>query len=692
MSQVIKLSRKEVMTKVWGRPLEVSPIRRLEELRYKNKARSIVTTPKKPRVVPGTKLRISLLDVPITYRDTKIPLREVPRTEMLDVDFWERFGNSLNEEVYEAIVFLWHVHAEEHCKLILKGGPKAWEAEYRACKANKVYYMAYWWRIVDYNRRNRRLFMNPIQRVYWKNRGSTEEPEPYIDVILKARKQGLSTIILADFGHDVMFERYTRAVCLTHKMDASRELRRRFSDSVKRLPPFLRPATVQDNAAEMRFRVTAFGEELDSGFFIDSARAIESGRATDIDRLHLSEHAYYADPEATAAALMEAMREGGRIAIESTPNGDNDFAVKFRLGDPESDTSRYGELADAAGLVYRSHFFRWFDDPRYRIAVPKGAPAIVPNKEEKQLVNAYGLTDSQLNFRRRRMARYTAEGGRFTFLKDFPEDKRSCFILSAGGHVFDLSRLEETRLLLLTMAPPIKKQKSNYHIHTWIPVEKELKYIAGCDTSEGETGSNPAGVGILELATGEQVASLHGLLTPYELAHAAAELSDKYNIAMLVVERNNTGHAVLQELLHHIMYPNIYWHVPFAATKKTTAPMKPGWPTGVGKNEVIGSMREGLADEETGIIVNDLDFVDECSTFISDQTVHGNIRTFAQPGCYDDRVMYWSIAWHVRKLILLGRIPANMAPQIVRLGSVGAGLKGPALRTSGGLFTGRPAV
>ena len=240
----------------------MSPIRRMTEI-----AREASLT--KPQ--PGFRLKICPEQVPITYRGVDGVVGDIPTTEMLDEDFWDRFGESLTEATFEGITLVWHAHAEAHCKAVMQGGPKMWEAEYRACKANKIYMLAYWWQIIDYNRRKRRLFMNPIQRIYWKNRGSIEQPEPYIDVVLKARKQGLSTIILADFGHDVMFDRYTRAVCITHKMDASRELRRRFSASIDRLPPFLRPAVVQDNAAEIRFRVTAFGEELDSGFYIDSA-------------------------------------------------------------------------------------------------------------------------------------------------------------------------------------------------------------------------------------------------------------------------------------------------------------------------------------------------------------------------------------------------------------------------------------
>jgi len=663
-----KLSRGEILEKVWGRPVEVSPLRNLVEAgQYK----AIAFNPKFGFDVPlPTKLIGNPAYYKIEYKGQKISLGDIPHVEMLELDFWGRFGDSLDEMVYEAICQVWHDHAEAHCNTIMQGGPQAWETEYYACKANKLYMLAYWWVIVDYRRRKRRLFLNPIQRKFWTNRGSVCQPEPYIDIVLKARKQGLSTIILADFGHDVMFQPFTRAVCLTHKMDASKEMRRRFSDSIRRLPAFLRPATVTDSAAEMRFRVTSFGDELDSGFYIDSARAIESGRATDVDRLHLSEYAYYQDPEMTSAALFEAMREGGRICIESTPNGDNDFAVKFRLGDPESLKSLLHNQHAAAGDIYRSHFFRWFDDPRYRVAITR---EFNPSEEERLLTRAHGLTPSQINFRRRRMARYTAEGGRYTFLKDFPEDKRTCFILSAGGHVFSIEKIEEQRLLIMAMPGPaiIVPKRGIGRAKRWYPAEKGRWYIAGCDTSEGEQGGNPSGAIIIDGVLGEQVADVHGIFTPYELAYESAELCAEYNNALLIVERNNHGAAVLAELLHHICYPNVYWHVPFAATKKTTAPMKPGWPTGVGKAEAVGSLREGLESEEIGMVVNDIDFLDECLTYVSDRTAFGNLKTHAQPGCLDDRVMKNAIAWHVRKLVLLGRVPFDMAPKIITLATPG---------------------
>ena len=76
---------------------------------------------------------------------------------------------------------------------------------------------------------------------------------------------------------------------------------------------------------ELVFVRTADGKPLNSKYVVGTAGCWNFGRGKDIDNLHLSEYGYYPKSVYIKNGAMQALREGGRIAIESTANGFNDF-------------------------------------------------------------------------------------------------------------------------------------------------------------------------------------------------------------------------------------------------------------------------------------------------------------------------------------------------------------------------------
>ncbi len=53
---------------------------------------------------------------------------------------------------------------------------------------------------------------------------------------------------------------------------------------------------------------------------------------------------------------------------------------------------------------------------------------------------------------------------------------------------------------------------------------------------------------VFDRASGEHVATLHGQFQPWRMGELLKTVGTTYGGAMLVVERNNHGHAVLQAL------------------------------------------------------------------------------------------------------------------------------------------------
>ena len=70
-------------------------------------------------------------------------------------------------------------------------------------------------------------------------------------------------------------------------------------------------------------------------------------------------------------------------------------------------------------------------------------------------------------------------------------------------------------------------------------------YVIGADPAEGNPTSDESSLTVLDRDSGEEVASLAGKFQPSTLAAHIDRISQWYNAAFVMVERNNHGHAVL---------------------------------------------------------------------------------------------------------------------------------------------------
>ena len=70
-------------------------------------------------------------------------------------------------------------------------------------------------------------------------------------------------------------------------------------------------------------------------------------------------------------------------------------------------------------------------------------------------------------------------------------------------------------------------------------------YVIGGDPAEGNPTSDDSAAIVLDIATGEEVASLQGKFQPSLFAEYLSQLAEYYHRARILVERNNHGHAVI---------------------------------------------------------------------------------------------------------------------------------------------------
>lgn len=363
--------------------------------------------------------------------------------------------------------------------------------------------------------------------------------------------------------------------------------------------------------------------ELNSQFFIGTASSSGEGRGDTLQRVHGSEVSKWGKGPRRrefvsdlVAGLTEAASHG-EVVLETTANGrewfyDTYTAAKNRQND------------------FTPVFLPWYWDPTYRMDATSFDPAEIRDtlqEDEIELMERHRLALSQIAWRRNKKRAL-----RGLFLQEYPEDDLSCW-LTEGLCFFDVGSL----LDLMEALPeyPTTEVPSGYVVEWEQPIPGE-EYVAGSDTSEGVPGSDPNGTGILHRRTGRQVAALHGVFTPAELAVHSARLCRKYNEAFWGIERNNHGHAVLVHVTNGdspAYYHNLYYHDDGRAGWVTSPKTRPA---------MLSDLKEAV--EEGYMEIRDRQFLDECRGFVKQ-------RNGKYSGTPDDAVLKWAIAWQMRDML-----------------------------------------
>jgi hypothetical protein len=156
--------------------------------------------------------------------------------------------------------------------------------------------------------------------------------------------------------------------------------------------------------------------------------------------------------------------------------------------------------------------------------------------------------------------------------------------------------------------------------------------VVAVDSAGGGEDGDFAAVQVVEIATGLQCAELRERLRPAELARVSVQMAREYRGALIAVERNNHGAAVLAYLQTSERYERVYRQQGEA-----------GWlTTAASKPEMIARMGVLLAESPERFMSKRL--LAECRTFVADERG----RAAAAAGSHDDLVMAMAIAQTVR--------------------------------------------
>lgn len=429
------------------------------------------------------------------------------------------------------------------------------------------------------------------------------------NIVLKARQLGITTYVAARFFINCITQEGTLTVQVAHDQRSAEEIFRIVHRFLDNLPKGLRKGALVTSRANVRQIVFP---ELDSEYRVETAADPNAGRGLTIRNLHCSEVARWPrDVAETLASLRAAVPPDGEIFLESTPNG---AAGVF-----------YDEWQSAGQTGYTRHFYPWWWDPAYE------RPLKITSftEEEAELRKKHGLTTEQIAFRREMQVNFRSRAR-----EEFAEDPESCF-LASGECVFDLEIIEER----LKLPAPIVEQVDNGRLLTFFPPitaangGEAKQYIVAVDPAGGGPDGDYSCAEVIETANGLQCAELHGHFSPQELAARVAVLAQKYNRALVAVERNNHGHAVLAHLTMNQAYTNLY---------QTGGQL--GWVTNLATRPRMLENFGALLSQAPFLFYSPR-LLEECRTFIR----HNDGTCSAARGAHDDTVMAMAIAQEVRR-------------------------------------------
>ena len=319
------------------------------------------------------------------------------------------------------------------------------------------------------------------------------------NVILKARQLGISTISAAYVAWLMMFHREKNVLVIATKFNTAANLVKKVKAIIKNLPPWLRISTVDiDNRTSF---VLSNGSQIKA-----SSTSGDAGRSEALSLLVIDEAAHVEGLEDLWMGLYPTLSTGGRCIALSTPNGVGNWFHKI-----------YSE-ADSAVNDFHPTVLPW---------------NVHPDRDQQW------FEKETRNMSRREIAQ-----------------ELECNFNMSGETVFSSEDMEK---YLNSCKEP--KYRTGFDRNRWIweGHQQGGEYFISADVARGD-GKDFSTALVFKAATMEIVAEYKGKLTPDLFSKILYDIGVEYGNALLVVENNTVGFAVLDKL-RESQYPNLYYSI-----------------------------------------------------------------------------------------------------------------------------------
>lgn len=486
-------------------------------------------------------------------------------------------------------------------------------------------------------------------------------------IVLKARREGVSTIVQGTFCHRGCTRAGFKARTIADDHEKASNLHGMLETMYDHLPAQIKPGRLATRA----------GRELKlangSSFKTETAKDANAGRSSSSGALHASEFGFWDYPERTLIAMLQTVPDvlGSMVVIESTANGvGNAFHSEWLR-------------AERGDSPYTPLFFSWLDDPGYDhgLGVTMRSLGDISDREHHLLENL-GARPGQIAWRRHKINQ-DLMGDEELFDQEYPETPDVAF-LATGRPFFQRDHMAKFR-----GSEPIGRFKIEGHFvrgkksekkatrdpkgPLWIYElpEKDTRYVIFVDPAGvvgeqkakhfrgSEDPSDYTVMWVINCKTMKTAAVWHDRIDLGLGGMEVAKLGVIYNRATICPETTGGYGFVLTEKLREIGYAHI--HRDRLRNKYDRHRVDTyGWATTTATRPLMLETLRDVLREDPGLLQH-VPLRGEMQSFV----IGSNHIPSAAPGCHDDLVLAAAGAYTVapdytQRTIAL---PARLGPK-----------------------------
>jgi hypothetical protein len=523
-----------------------------------------------------------------------------------------------------------------------------------------------------------KLNSSQLKRLHLVNRFKQSATSAVKILDLKGRQMGASTFWEGYLHAHVSQRKGVQACIIADDVPGSSyilNMSKRYQRELEKNYPHIATPIRQTNEKKVVFADT------ESFIMVDTSNNIDAGQKYTYHLVHCSEIAKFDHPDELMGGFLQSVPKNpsSLIACESTANGIGNWFHREVM-------KAYSHETD-----WHLIFTPWFEHAEYQLPVSKKQRKFLTNTmivEESALITQFNCTHEQLWWRRMTVINdcqgcnmqknddtttpdamlyepdLSFQGSLDLFDQYFPSSVEKAFIAS-GRSVFNITALKTMQNTAPRMiaynyttgktTEPLKpgvnyargrlyEEKDAFYFSfelsgSWCVFELPtvgVDYMLGADVAEGiekEGGTKQndySAVSIRRRDTLAQVACYRAHIDTASFAHEIRYAAMCYNGCMVACERNNHGHAVIQELLK--IYPWLYMEE--SEDERThVRTRKVGWETNrITRHLAIDNYNKLL--NNGSISLRSRNGITEAMSFITKP----DGRQEANSGCFDDEL------------------------------------------------------
>ena len=469
--------------------------------------------------------------------------------------------------------------------------------ETKRCMEDPVYFMRKYVKIQHPNKGTIPFDLYPFQEETLK------EFLNRFTLILKSRQLGITTLVAAYSLWLSLFNSDKNVLIISIKQEVSKEIITKVRFANEHLPSWLKERETTNNHMSLRFEN---GSQISA-----TSSAKDAGRSKALSLLIVDEAAFIEEAETIWTSAFLTLSTGGKAIILSTPNGVGNWFHKMWVN-AEKKKNDF-KLIKLPWNLHPDRDQRWRDEQTKQLGA-KGA-----------------------------------------------SQECDCDFLSSGTNVVDLMILKWYEEEKDAKGNPIMvrdRTEARRGEALWIFDNPKLgqDYLICADVARGDA-SDYSTAHVFDIETLEQVAEFQDQLGTREFGDMLVTLATEYNDALLVVERENIGWAVLQQIIDR-QYKNTFYsntndpkiadvyHNVSNRYNRDESKLLPGFSTTIKTRPLLVSKIEEYFREKL-VIIHSIRLINELKTFIWE-----NGKAQAAQNYNDDLVLALGMGLWVRDTAL----------------------------------------